>query len=43
MHGFTTIGDPYIDPERQKRLVDLKEKKVMGDVEFKPASGFKLL
>lgn len=31
-HEFTTIGDPYLDPGRSKRLEDLKDKaKIVAD------------
>lgn len=44
MLGFTTIGDPYIDPERRIRIQQLEEKKKYQNDDrknFIPASGYK--
>lgn len=35
-------GDVYVDPERQHRIDELKEKTgIKNDAIFKPASGYK--
>ncbi|KAL4450247.1 hypothetical protein ABPG74_008953 [Tetrahymena malaccensis] len=42
--GFTTIGDPYIEPDRIQRQYELQKKKLnKQDQVFKPASSYKTI
>ncbi|KAL4501495.1 hypothetical protein ABPG72_021302 [Tetrahymena utriculariae] len=39
--GFTTIGDPFVDPDSIRRKYELEKKKLVAQEVFKPASGYK--
>lgn len=44
MQGFTTINDPYLEPDRIQRQYDLEKKKLnKQDQVFKPASSYKTI